>query len=275
MHTKTLTLIIAALAVGTGYAQDRPAEPKQAPGPLSPEEMEAIVESVLPSPGEILEASSGVTEIDWPRIVSELAAQPGAFSADYPLDEQKALNLGVQVANAIAALHAEDGESFVKAAAAVEKLAYELSADETLAATSQRIQTLVEQGEWAEARRELEGMRGDVIEKLNSHGDQESVALANVGGWLQGIRLVSAHVAANYSEDSGRLLRQGDLVADLLARIESAHGQTGQSALLEQIREGLSALEAITRTETTEPVSAENAVKIAETSAQLVASIQG
>ncbi len=275
MNTRKLTLLTAALAAGVGFAQDnKAAEPKKAPGPLSAEQMKNVVTTLLPSPGEILEASGSVAKIDWKKVVTEMAARPNAFKADYPLDEQKALNLGVQVANAIVALYAEDSDTFVKAVTAVEKLAFELSADESVAEARGKIQTLVEQQKWAEARQAVEALRGEVMEKLNSYGDQESVALANVGGWLQGIHLVSTQVAANYSEASGKLLRQSDLVANLAKQIASAKGQTGESALLGQLREGLATLEGVTKTETTAPVSAENAKTISKTSAELVSSIQ-
>jgi len=272
----TFRFFFLAVASTMGIASPGISQEKKLPPTLTAEQVANPDFKSLPSPTELLEAAVGATEIDWSAVATAIKKEEDAFAADFPLDEQKAINLGIQVANAFVALYASDEELLEQSAGAVEKLASELGAEAPIERMSESIRSLASQGRWHEARQRVETLRVEILKELSSFGDQTSVSLANVGGWLRGAQLVSGYVSENYSEGGGGLLRQSALVADLIEKLNVAD-MTSDSvkALVAALVEGLGEIKGKTTTDPETPVSAENTKSVSALANRLVAKAQG
>jgi hypothetical protein len=220
MKQLIITAICASLcSVSLQAANEKPKPGSKAAPSLTPEELKKAEDQYfVPSPSDLLEALDHSGAIDW----TALSAGIGKVSSpekDYPNDSDKALNLGIRVADAFVAAKARNKDQLQESSASVAKLGVELSADKGLAEKREQVKKLLNEGKWQELSELLEAIRGQVLGELQTAKDQDSVTLANLGGWLRGLNLVSGALSKDYKAESTKVLRQPGLLEFLQGRL--------------------------------------------------------
>lgn len=280
-HRPTLShLLTAAFCVSALVAASpvRAAEDKPKPGPkgaptLSTEERAKVEDQyLLPSPGDALEALDHAATIDW----KALAAGHGAAAEKaYPNDGDKALNLGVAVADAFVAAKAKDKDQIKQSSATVARLGLELSADRSLEEKRDAVKKLVDAGQWTELGELLEKVRIDVLNELRVAEDQDSVTLANLGGWLRGLNLATNALAKSYSAEGTKVLRQPGLVAFLETRTSKLSASATQSKAVAAVKSKLGEIKSLCTFPTDSTLSEEKVKQLRQVTDELIKTIRG
>jgi len=103
--------------------------------------------------------------------------------------------------------------------------------------------------------------------------DEEMVHLLSLGGWIRGLEIGAASVAADFSAERASKLRQLDLLDYYLQRLDTLSTPLKSMALIAQIISGLK--EVRQKLAETAPVSQEDVAGIQTTARNLVALIEG
>jgi len=224
-------------------AEEKPKTGPKGPPTLTADERKNVEDQyLLPSPGDGLDALDHAAKIDWAALAVGLGQ--GAEKA-YPIDSDKALNLGVAVADAFVATKAKSKEQIKQTSAMVARLGLELSDDKSLEERRDRVRKLVDEGKWTELGDLLEKVRLDVLNELRVADDQDSVTLANVGGWLRGLNLASNALAKSYSAEGAKVLRQPGLIAYLETRVAKLDVTATQSKAVGAVKAKLGEIKAL------------------------------
>jgi hypothetical protein len=251
-----LVLVVSCALAASAFAQagDSP------PPPLSPELM-AGAKVLVPSPSELIHSLKSANVAKWNDSLADVteAGSPHRFdAADEPV---KALNLGIRVANCFVAIAAQERGAFDDSAVLVKTLAKQLGASERITTSGENVEKLVIRGDWAGMRVELDAMRGELLRELETV-DRNAATLATVGGWLQGLHLVTGVLTRDYSEASSKILRQPDLAAHLRTSIEELGASVKGHARVREVIERLKEIEPLLAVEREGPVPRENVQQV-------------
>ena len=204
---------------------------------LSLSEMESAESQYLvPSPGEVLSSLDKLDRVPW----SQLASYD--LKADYDDKYARALNLGVRVADAFMAVNAEDAGKFGEMSTIIFDLAREIGLGDVLESQRSELDNLASQGKWEELKAALDNVQTDVKDEVQAMGEDELIVLASIGGWIEGMAAVTAHLEENYSAENATLLQQQELVAYFLQKLESMQGPAKEHPLVVQSETTLSAV---------------------------------
>jgi len=212
-----LTLLIACAQTPdpqTGNSEQTEPQEQQITPPktqkvaqLSLGEMEEAKSNYLvPSPGEILSSLDKLDKVAWSQLASY------ETKADYDDKYGRALNLGVRVADAFMAINARDAAKFGEMSTIIFDLAREIGLGDVLEGQRTKLDGLASEGRWEELQAALDDVQTDVRNEVEAMGEDELVVLASAGGWLEGMRVVSAHLKDNYAEDKAGLLLQSGMI---------------------------------------------------------------
>lgn len=160
---------------------------------------------VVPVPSEIIMALDMLSEINWKAIVTY------DYSANYAENYKIALNLGVRVAQGFIAIQAEDRKNTGEMFSVSRDLAENFGAKSEMFVDKDEISRLLNEGKWLELRGILDDIHLKVKDEMYKY-DPDFVVLASVGGWLEGLHIVSKALKSNYSEDASTILYQPELI---------------------------------------------------------------
>lgn len=160
---------------------------------------------VVPVPSEIIMALDQLSEINWKAIVEY------DYSANYAENYKIALNLGVRVAQGFIAIQAEDRKNTGEMFSVSRDLAENFGAKSEMFVDKDEIARLLNEGKWLELRGILDDIHLKVKDEMYKY-DPDFVVLASVGGWLEGLHIVSKALKTNYSEDASTILYQPELI---------------------------------------------------------------
>jgi len=235
---------------------------------LSPEEMQSAEKQYLvPSPGEVLNSLDKLDRVSW----SQLASYDS--KADYDNKFARSLNLGVRVADAFMAVHAQDAARFGEMSTIVFDLAREIGLGDVLEDQRGKLDNLASEGRWEELKAALDNVQTDVRDEVERLGEDELVVLASAGGWLEGMRAVTAHLKDDYSVEKAELLQQQSLISYFIQEFEAMEGtRAAQNPLVQQMQRTLDAL--LPLVEVDKAPSIEATVEINELTRQLLAKIE-
>jgi len=215
---------------------------------------------LVPSPGEVLGALNKLEDIEWSKIMDYNE------QTNYSDKSARALNLGVRIAASFVAINSEDRDNFGKMSSAIFELGDALNVGTILTDKRDDLESLAAKGEWAKMAASIDDIHNDIEASISDAGEDDLVVLASIGGWLEGLRVVSAHLANNYSKDKAELLNQLDLIKYYQTKMSSI---SEDSKLVNDVKASLNAIVAIlTKTKDGTALS-ENEVK------QLNTTIQG
>jgi hypothetical protein len=211
---------------------------------LSLEEIgEAKKQYLVPSPGEILSSLDKLDRVAWSRLASY------DTKADYDDKYARALNLGVRVADAFMAVNARDASKFGEMSTIVFDLAREIGLGDVLEGRRGDLDNLAADGRWEELKAALDNVQNDVRQEVKAMGESELVVLASAGGWMEGLRVVSAHLKDHHTDENAELLKQARLIEYFRSEISQMPAEVQQHPLVMATVQTLSTLAPLVGTE--------------------------
>ena len=138
---------------------------------------------------------------------------------------------------------------------------------------SKQILDLAKQLNWSGLRKELIITQKDVESAMLDLRDEEMVHLLSLGGWIRGLEIGAASVAADFSPERASRLRQLDLLDYYLQRLETLSIPLKSTPLISQVVSGLK--EVRQKLGGTQAVSQQDVLGIQTTARNLVALIEG
>ncbi len=244
------------------------------PKAISPAEMMKTEAYVLPAPEEVFTALQGAAgKADFAKLATAITKAP--YNTKFADKGQKAVNLGMRVADAFVAVQAKDAAALRKASDAIEVLALELSADASLKKNIDVANNLAKDGKWNELRGILSTIRESVIAELSANKDQDAVTLAVVGGWLRGLNIATMALSEDYDAKGTQVLRAPKLVAYLKERLDKLGAKSKD---LPFVKAALAEMEGMMKTvdfKDGETLKKEDVQKLYQTSSKLVAAAGG
>lgn len=159
-----------------------------------------------PSPGEVLSALDRLGEVDW----NALAVYPE--KTEYDSESAQALNLGVRVADALAAARAEKMQTLKGMQTGIRSLAQALGIADSVETQISMFNQLATGGEWSKVTREVDNLQAKSQAQVEALGRQHLALLIKAGGWLEGMRIISGHIKDNFEAENTDLLAQKQLI---------------------------------------------------------------
>jgi len=184
-----------------------------------------------------------------------------------------ALNLGTRICDAFVAIQGKDQNKFADMATTVAGLSGKLNAN-IEQSLNDKMFTLVKQGKWTEVRSMLDDQQTTVKEKLNRL-DKDAAILVTVGGWLEGLNVVTKSLAANYTADATGIIRNPKLVEYLIGEMNGLSATAKGNDLVKNISAKLGDIKTLVNIEKGKPVPQENVKKLADIAAGLIKDVEG
>ena len=228
--TRTSRLLFAALPViasGALWAAETA---------MTPEQIGAVVkvESLtIPMPGEFFAAIGKQGRPAWKTLVRVGAPETT------PSRAQMALALGTLVADGYIAVEAQDSLSVKNIGKEIINLAKKLNVSEKVLGRGNSLNDFAENNDWNALREELEATQNEVKLHMEDQKDQSLITLVTIGAWLRGTDIISGLVAAGYTPESARLLRQPAIVEYLLAELGKLPQGLQKDELVRTVRTSL------------------------------------
>lgn len=206
-----------------------------------------------------------------PIPIQELTRPPRAIRLDNRV--KFALSFGVLIADGFLAIEGEEAKAIEPLGRELLRRAKGLGVQQRVARHSKQLLDLAKQSDWKGLRKELIVTQKDVESAMLDLRDEEMVHLLSLGGWIRGLEIGAASVAADFSADRASKLRQLDLLDYYLQRLDTLSTPLKSMALIAQIISGLK--EVRQKLSETASVSQENVAGIQTTARNLIALIEG
>jgi uncharacterized OsmC-like protein len=183
-----------------------------------------------------------------------------------------ALNLGTRICDAFLAVQAKDKKNFNPMAMTVTSLSGKLGADieQTM---NEKMFDLVKKDKWQEVRAMLDEQQNTVKEKLNKL-DKDAAVLVTLGGWLQGLNVVSKALTNSYNADATSVIRNPRLVDYLIGELNGVGAQAKSNDLVKKISTQLPEIKNLVNVDKGKPISADAVKKISQITTALVKDIE-
>jgi hypothetical protein len=206
-----------------------------------------------------------------PIPIQELNRPPRALRLDNRV--KFALSFGVLIGDGFLAIEGEEVKAIEPLGRELLRRAKGLGVQQRVARHSKQLLDLAKQSDWKGLRQELIVTQKDVESAMLDLRDEEMVHLLSLGGWIRGLEIGAASVAADFSAERASKLRQLDLLDYYLERLDTLSTPLKSMALIAQIISGLK--EVRQKLTETAPVSQEDVAGIQTTARNLVALIEG
>jgi hypothetical protein len=183
-----------------------------------------------------------------------------------------ALNLGTRICDAFLSVQAKDKKNFNPMAMAVTGLSGKLGADieQTM---NEKMFDLVKKDKWPEVRQMLDEQQNSVKDKLNKL-DKDAAVLVTVGGWLQGLNIVSKALSNSYNADGTGIIRNVKLVEYLIGEMNGLGAQAKSNDIVKKISAQLPELKNLVNVEKNKPISPESIKKISALTSGLMKEVE-
>ena len=249
---------------------------KAAP-PLTLEQRnDASAKVIVPLSADIFNALDQLDkDVNW-RALVDYTAQGGAREkSSYPDNALKALNLGVRVADAFIAIQAKDAAALRSLSNTLVSLAQPLGVSEEIVGARETIERNARAGDkWPTVRDNVVALQEKVRTELEDQKRADEAVLVVVGGWLQGLHLVTKALSGNdYNADAATVLRQVSLVQSLQTQLNGLSAETKNLPVIQAILADLPEIAKLTAVGQNEPVSKANVEQLYKVSSKLAAAI--
>jgi soluble cytochrome b562 len=214
---------------------------------------------LVPSPGEVLDALNRLEDIEWSTIMDYNE------QTNYSDKASRALNLGIRIADSFVAINDKDKDNFGKMSAAIFELGDALNVGSILTDKRDDLEELSGKGEWNKMGVSINGIHNDIQMAIEDAGEDDLVSLASIGGWIEGLRIVSSHIATNYSADNAGLLNQVDLIKYYQRKIALVKND---SKVVKEVKEGLDKIVTILEKTNSDKALSQGDVKTLQTISQ-------
>jgi hypothetical protein len=156
-----------------------------------------------------------------------------------------ALSFGVLIGDGFLDVEAEQNKDVEALGRELIRRAKVLGVEERVSRHSRKLLDLAKQNDWERLRKELIVTQEDVEKALLELRDEPIVHLLSLGGWIRGLQIGAASVAADYSPDRAKTLRNIELLDYYLDRLNTLSPRLKRSELIQKITAQLQAVRAI------------------------------
>ena len=209
------------------------------PQPLDAEQVrgaEFLDELSIPNAGELFAAFDKISKPDWGAYFRK---QQPAPHTSRPLI---ALNLGTRIADGFLAAEAQDRQQVKNVAVEIKLLAKSLGLEQGFVVRNNSIADFADSRQWDALDEELEAVQSELAAAMNGQRDEELVTLMSLGCWLRTIEIASTHLAANYTTEGARILRQPAVSDFFTAQLDTLPEKMRAIPVLAEIHRRLPAL---------------------------------
>ncbi len=172
-----------------------------------------------------------------PIPIQELTRPPRALRLDNRM--KFALSFGVLIGDGFLAVEGEEVKAIEPLGRELLRRAKGLGVQQRVSRHSKQILDLAKQLNWSGLRNELIVTQKDVETAMLDLRDEEMVHLLSLGGWIRGLEIGAASVAADFSPERALKLRQLDLLDYYLERLDTLSAPLKSTPLISQIISGL------------------------------------
>jgi hypothetical protein len=206
-----------------------------------------------------------------PIPIQELTRPPRALRLDNRV--KFALSFGVLIGDGFLAVEGEETKAIEPLGRELLRRAKGLGVQQRVSRHTKQLLDLAKQSDWKGLRKELIVTQKDVENAMLDLRDEEMVHLLSLGGWIRGLEIGAASVAADFTPERVSKLRQLDLLDYYLERLDTLAVPLKSTPLISQIVSGLKEVrQKLTGTAT---VSQEDVSDLQTTAHNLIALIEG
>ena len=209
------------------------------PQPLDEEQVrgaEFLDSLSIPNPGELFAAFGKISKPDWAAFFRR---QPPAPHTSRPLI---ALNLGARIADGFLAAEAQDRQQVKNVSMEIKLLAKSLGVEQEFVLRNNSIADFADSRQWDALDEELEAVQSELAAAMSGQRDDDLVTLMALGCWLRSVEIVSAQLAANYTVEGARILRQPAVGEFFTARLDALPAKIKTLSTVAEIQRRLPAL---------------------------------
>ncbi len=146
-----------------------------------------------------------------------------------------ALSFGVLIGDGFLDVEAEQSKDIESLGRELIRRAKVLGVEERVSRHSRKLLDLAKQNDWDRLRKELIVTQEDVERALLELRDEPIVHLLSLGGWIRGLQIAAASVAADYSPERAKTLRNIELLDYYLDRLNTLSPRLKRSELIQKI----------------------------------------
>jgi hypothetical protein len=206
-----------------------------------------------------------------PIPIQELTRPPRALRLDNRV--KFALSFGVLIGDGFLAVEGEETKAIEPLGRELLRRAKGLGVQQRVSRHTKQLLDLAKQSDWKGLRKELIITQKDVESAMLDLRDEEMVHLLSLGGWIRGLEIGAASVAADFTPERVSKLRQLDLLDYYLERLDTLSAPLKSTPLISQIVSGLK--EVRQKLADTATVSQEDVSNVQTTAHNLIALIEG
>ncbi|MCK4980221.1 MAG: hypothetical protein KAS62_07485, partial [Candidatus Delongbacteria bacterium] len=188
---------------------------------------------------------------------------------NYAENYKIALNLGVRVAQGFIAIQAEDRKNTGEMFSVSRDLAENFGANSEMFIDKDQISNLLNEGKWMELRGILDGIHLEIKVEMKKY-DPDYVALASIGGWIEGLDVVTKALLSNYSEDASTILYQPELIEHLASNILNIKEINKNNPEVKLINQEMPKIQKLCDVGFGNPIPLENIKQLSEISGNLI-----
>jgi hypothetical protein len=146
-----------------------------------------------------------------------------------------ALSFGVLIGDGFLDVEGEQNKDIEPLGRELIRRAKVLGVEQRVSRHSRKLLDLAKQNDWERLRKELIVTQEDVEKALLELRDEPIVHLLSLGGWIRGLQIAAASVAANYSPERAKTLRNLELLDYYLDRLTTLSPRLKRSELVQKI----------------------------------------
>jgi hypothetical protein len=146
-----------------------------------------------------------------------------------------ALSFGVLIGDGFLDVEAEQNKNIESLGRELIRRAKVLGVEQRVSRHSRKLLDLAKQNDWDRLRKELIVTQEDVEKALLELRDEPIVHLLSLGGWIRGLQIAAASVAADYSPERAKTLRNIELLDYYLDRLNTLSPRLKRSELVQKI----------------------------------------
>ena len=146
-----------------------------------------------------------------------------------------ALSFGVLIGDGFLDVEGEQNKDIESLGRELIRRAKVLGVEQRVSRHSRKLLDLAKQNDWERLRKELIVTQEDVEKALLELRDEPIVHLLSLGGWIRGLQIAAASVAANYSPERAKTLRDLELLGYYLDRLNTLSPRLKRSELVQKI----------------------------------------
>ena len=163
----------------------------------------------------------------------ELSRPPQALRLDNRV--KYALSFGVLIGDGFLAVEEEDAKAIEPLGRELLRRAKGLGVQQRANRHSKELLQLAKRSDWSALRKELIVTQKDVESAMLDLRDEEMAHLLSLGGWIRGLEIAAASVAASFTPDRVAKLRQMDLLDYYLERLDTLAPSLKSTPLISRI----------------------------------------